>query len=80
MDAFEFLARFNELAGEGAPIVLFSAHRIAEHFQITPYMSRRIVGDLRSANLIRRAGNQYVFNRHGLEVVRAMTNARSEVY
>jgi hypothetical protein len=80
MDALEFMARFHEMAGQGAPVVLFSAFRISETFGITVWNARKIVETLRNCNLTKRVGNQYLFNRHGLEAVRAMTQAKSEVY
>lgn len=80
MTALEFLAQFHSMAGEGAPVVLFSALRIKECFQISDWNARNIVQELRMMNLVKRVGNQYLFNRHGLEVVRAMTQAKAEVY
>lgn len=79
MTALEFLAHFHDMAGEGAPVVLFSALRISEHFRLTQWNGRNIVQELLNMNLVKRVGNQYLFNRHGLEVVRAMTQARKEV-
>lgn len=80
MDAFEFMTRFGELAGETAPMVLFSAYRISEQFEISPYMSRKIVSDLRSAGLVRRVGNQYIFNAYGLEICKQLAMARGDVF
>lgn len=80
MDAFEFMTRFGELAGESAPMVLFSAYRISEHFEVSPYIARKIVGDLRSAGLVRRVGNQYIFNSYGLDICKLLARARGDVF
>lgn len=76
MEALEFLQRFDWMAGQGAPVVLFSALRIAEVFKITPYQSRKVCAAVRMAGLSRRVGNQYVLTENGHKVVNALIAAR----